>query len=161
MLDLQTGSNKNIRFRSAINGSFRVPSSATNLGGSIDFMRPSDGSDGIASIFVQNNNDLAFGSRSDTYFYSGTGAMTANMVIKDGGNLGIGTTSPLNPLHVIGGATFAGGVNASSLNVTGFCVAEDSLITLADGTKKKIKDIKEGEYVQSLDEKTGKIVSNS
>jgi hypothetical protein len=76
------------------------------------------------------------------------------------GSVGIGTTSPLNPLHVIGAATFAGGVNASSLNVTGFCVAEDSLITLADGSKKKIKDIKEGEFVQSLDEETGKIVSN-
>ncbi len=42
----------------------------------------------------------------------------------------------------------------------GRCVAKDSLITLANGSKKKIKDIKEGEYVQSLDEKTGKIVAN-
>ncbi|MBI2647165.1 hypothetical protein HYW99_01695, partial [Candidatus Woesearchaeota archaeon] len=42
----------------------------------------------------------------------------------------------------------------------GRCVAEDSLITLANGSKKKIKDIEEGEYVQSLDEKTGKLVSN-
>ncbi|MFH1641354.1 MAG: LamG-like jellyroll fold domain-containing protein, partial [Nanoarchaeota archaeon] len=40
------------------------------------------------------------------------------------------------------------------------CVAENSLITMADSTKKKIIDIKPGEYVLSLDEKTGKLVSN-
>ncbi|MEK6984155.1 MAG: LamG-like jellyroll fold domain-containing protein, partial [Nanoarchaeota archaeon] len=42
----------------------------------------------------------------------------------------------------------------------GRCVAEDSLITMTNGSKKKIKDIEAGEYVQSLDEKTGKIVAN-
>jgi len=42
----------------------------------------------------------------------------------------------------------------------GLCVAEDSLITMSDGSKKKIKDVKAGEHVQSLDEKTGKLVTN-
>ncbi|MFH1642594.1 MAG: LamG-like jellyroll fold domain-containing protein, partial [Nanoarchaeota archaeon] len=40
------------------------------------------------------------------------------------------------------------------------CVAENSLITMADKTKKKITDVKPGEYVLSLDENTGKLVSN-
>jgi hypothetical protein len=64
----------------------------------------------------------------------------------------------LNPLHVVGAATFAGGVNASSLNVTGFSITDDSLVTLSDGSKKKIKDVKAGDYVKTLDEKTGRIV---
>ena len=41
----------------------------------------------------------------------------------------------------------------------GFSITDDSLVTLADGSKKKIKDIKANDYVQSLDENTGKIVA--
>ena len=41
----------------------------------------------------------------------------------------------------------------------GFSITDDSLVALADGSKKKIKDVKEGDYVKSLDEKSGKIVS--
>ncbi len=52
------------------------------------------------------------------------------------------------------------GAGNNTLSTVGLCVAEDSLITLANGSKKKIKEIQEGEYVQSLDEKTGKIVTN-
>ena len=77
--------------------------------------------------------------------------------IDTSGNVGIGTTGPQNKLEVIGAATFAGGVNASSLNVTGFSITDDSLITLSDGSKKKIKDIKAGQYVLSLNEVTGKL----
>ena len=51
-------------------------------------------------------------------------------------------------------------VSNNTLSTVGLCVAEDSLITLANGSKKKIKEIKENEYVLSLDEKTGKLVSN-
>ena len=48
----------------------------------------------------------------------------------------------------------------SSNSEIGLCVAENSLIAMADKTKKKITEIKPGDYVQSLDEKTNKIVSN-
>ncbi|MFH1642807.1 MAG: LamG-like jellyroll fold domain-containing protein, partial [Nanoarchaeota archaeon] len=40
------------------------------------------------------------------------------------------------------------------------CIAENSLITMSDNTKKRIIDIKPGEYVLSLDEEIGKLVSN-
>src|SRR3989338_2584103 len=42
----------------------------------------------------------------------------------------------------------------------GLCVAENSEITLADGTEKRITEIQQGDYVLSLDESTGVFVSN-
>ena len=42
----------------------------------------------------------------------------------------------------------------------GLCVAEDSLIRMADGTMKEIWEIEAGDEVLSLDEKSGKLVSN-
>jgi len=45
-------------------------------------------------------------------------------------------------------------------NITGFSITDDSLVTMADGSKKPIKNVKPGDYVLSLDEKTGKIISN-
>jgi len=81
----------------------------------------------------------------------------SSLLNKDG-NVGIGTTGPQNRLEVVGAATLAGGVNASSLNVTGFSITDDSLVTLSDGSRKKIKDVKAGEIVLTLDESTGKLV---
>ncbi|MBU2615788.1 MAG: hypothetical protein KKC19_01670, partial [Nanoarchaeota archaeon] len=79
-----------------------------------------------------------------------SGSQLGDSLIYDNGTfVGIGTTTPQNLLNVAGDA-----------NVTGLCVAEDSLISMADGTKKEIKDIKAGEEVLSLDEGTGEIVSN-
>lgn len=65
------------------------------------------------------------------------------------GNVGIGLTNPSQKLHVSG-----------DMNVSGFSITDNSLVSMADGTRKMIKDIKEGDYVLSLDEKSGKIVSN-
>ena len=42
----------------------------------------------------------------------------------------------------------------------GLCVAENSLITLSNGSKKKITEIKQGDNVQSLNETSGKIISS-
>ena len=92
------------------------------------------------------------------YLEVGKGLNVSNGMNVLSGNVGIGTNSPQNKLEVIGATTLAGGVNASSLNVTGFSITDDSLVTLADGSKKKIKDIIAGEEVLTLDEETGKLV---
>ena len=70
-------------------------------------------------------------------------------IVNVSGNVGIGTTSPTHTLNVVGTG-----------NITGHCVAENSMISMADGSKKKVVDVKSGDEVLSLDEKTGKIVSN-
>lgn len=41
-----------------------------------------------------------------------------------------------------------------------FCIAEDSQVSLANGTKKNIQDVVSGENLLSVDEETGKIVQN-
>jgi len=74
------------------------------------------------------------------------------------GSVGIGTTAPQNTLDVTGAVTVSKGLNASNLNVTGFSITDDSLVTLADGSKKKIKDIKAGDEVLTLEESSGKLV---
>ena len=93
------------------------------------------------------------------YLEVGKGLNVSNGMNVLSGNVGIGTNSPQNKLEVIGATTLAGGVNASSLNVTGFSITDDSLVTLADGSRKKIKDIEAGEEVLTLDERTGKLVA--
>ena len=92
------------------------------------------------------------------YLEVGKGLNVSNGMNVLSGSVGIGTNSPQNRLEVVGATTLAGGVNASSLNVTGFSITDDSLVTLSDGSKKKIKDVKAGDYVLSLDENTGKLV---
>jgi len=98
---------------------------------------------------ILNGSDVFIGANAAT-----GGAIT----VLNSGSVGIGTTTPQNKLEVIGAVTLAGGVNASSLNVTGFSITDDSLVTLSDGSKKKIKDIRAGEEVLTLDEATGKLV---
>ncbi|MBI2650740.1 hypothetical protein HYX04_05530, partial [Candidatus Woesearchaeota archaeon] len=127
---------------------------------------------GTSRIYINPNGNVGIGTTSpyNTLTVVGSvgvsGSLNASSINTTGnayfatssGSVGIGTTGPQNKLEVIGAATFAGGVNASSLNVTGFSITDDSLVTLSDGSKKKIKDIKAGEEVLTLEEKTGKLV---
>ena len=57
----------------------------------------------------------------------------------------------------LGGVNYNGEIGR--ITGDGFSITDDSLVALADGSKKKIKDIKEGDFVLSLDENSGKIVS--
>ena len=119
------------------------------------------------TLFIDaTNNRVGIGTASPNYLLqvaSGTDGRSVNLsnvfyVNGSSGYVGIGTASPQNKLEVIGATTLAGGVNASSLNVTGFSIADDSLVTLSDGSKKKIKDVITGEEVLTLEETTGKLV---
>ncbi|MEK6984156.1 MAG: LamG-like jellyroll fold domain-containing protein [Nanoarchaeota archaeon] len=96
------------------------------------------------------------GTLNSTVFNSSIGAIQLNTNGNNGTFLSqvfdIGSAQEWNNISWTTGAHYGSEI--------GRCVAEDSLITLANGSKKKIKDIKEGEYVQSLDEKTGRIVAN-
>jgi len=47
-------------------------------------------------------------------------------VYLNSGNVGIGTTNPQQTLNVVG-----------HTNLSGLCVAEDTMISMADGSKKK------------------------
>ena len=109
-------------------------------------------------------SDVSNGTeRGDLVFYTGYGDVngiisnlsSAEKVRIDAqGRVGIGTAGPTHTLNVAGDANIT-----SDLNVEGFSITDDSLVTLANGSRKKIKDIKAEEVVLTLDESTGKLVA--
>ncbi len=57
-----------------------------------------------------SSNPIYFGRdfANDVYFQGGGGGTVTNMIIKSGGNVGIGTTAPTSLLHLKGAATTSG-----------------------------------------------------
>lgn len=148
---------------------FTAPSGTTNAWG-LKVAAPTSATNNYAALFTGGSVGIGTTSPLNTLHVNGSGAQGGFRVTNDSGtnvffvnsssgNVGIGTTSPQNALDVVGAVTVSRGLNASNLNVTGFSITDDSLVTLSDGTKKKIKDINAGEYVKTLDEKTGRIVA--
>jgi hypothetical protein len=97
-------------------------SATANAGGAITF-GARDSSSGVgAQAGIYTNTDGAYGTRmyfSTSNSYS-TGAQT-RMTILEGGNVGIGTTSPTEKLHVVGNAKVEGSIGVTNI-VTNYVV---------------------------------------
>lgn len=116
--------------------------------------------------FLDNQNDTEV---MQTTLGGGTGTYSATTDISDkvlvevegntlkAGFMNLGSSSEPN---VTGKITVTSNTASLEIPVTisqEFCLAEDTLITMADGSHKKIKDIKAGEYCLSLNEKGEKV----
>jgi len=120
VIEVQTAANKSILINSIASSSIV---DVDDLGSGLLFTRPSDGSLVATGIYgYQTASDtkfnLAISSRDEIVFAIGNGIATAieAMRIDSSGNVGIGTTSPDDNLHVNGGirttATTGGGIGS-------------------------------------------------
>ena len=146
----------------------------STTGGYLSFI-----SNAIENMRLSSAGGLSLGSG-----YVGTDAGAGNMIIS--GLVGIGTTTPSALLHVYATSTLSttglfrvatgtteamyisnsGNVGigtttpSQTLTVEGQCVTGDTLLPIVNGADVRhlqIKDIKGGEYVLSLNEKTGEL----
>ncbi|MBI3290635.1 tail fiber domain-containing protein [Candidatus Microgenomates bacterium] len=87
------------------------------------------------------NTNATSGTNIAGYF-SASGATTANYgLIVENGNVGIGTATPSQTLHVVGQ-----------------CVTGDSILVTEDGRQIRVDEVKEGQKVYTLNQTTGTFV---
>jgi hypothetical protein len=124
---IRTNTNKNILF-SELTSMPNMPS-FTIGDGSIGFSRTGDGASNIAGIGMFNDANLFLGAYSDIVFGSGAANgfnyAPERMRIASGGNVGIGTPTPTNPLTVVSNSAglstaWASNTNASGISVMGY-----------------------------------------
>ncbi|MEX0934159.1 MAG: hypothetical protein WD003_02825, partial [Candidatus Paceibacterota bacterium] len=92
-----------------------------------------DGSANWGGATYQANTDLKFYTADATV----TGLDNPRMVIKDTGNVGIGTTSPAQPLHVIGGGSGQGAIRIDNTGTGATVVAnrtDGSVVSIQGAT---------------------------
>ncbi|TSC86347.1 MAG: hypothetical protein G01um10147_870, partial [Microgenomates group bacterium Gr01-1014_7] len=112
-----------------------------------------DGNVGIGATTSSNILDVWGNSRiTGTLTIDSTGTLGSGLIGYSGvttpssglavsGNVGVGTTSPLQALHVVGQ-----------------CVTGDSILITENGEKVRVDQIKEGQKIYTLDQQTQKFV---
>ena len=130
-------------------------------------------------IATQGSYTTLNGIDLSSYTFTGNAFKSNNFLVDGSGRVGIGTTSPTNRLEVAGNTFLGGNLTATgtlavagnatfsgTLTVNGLCVAADTKLRRRRKNAKgeyeydepEIIDIEEGDEIQSLDEKTGRLV---